>query len=891
MDSAIKGSVILLGAACLAVMLKRDSAAMRHLVWLVAIVAMLVLPVFSLVLPQWQVLPAWAAISQSSPAIEMPTQAVEFPSPLEVPAAESPEQFISGDFDSRPATQAQQRLDATQNKAGVAQMPDDASWSWLNILPILWSFGFGILLLRLMAARWMLWSNQQRAIVIAESGCPVDARKPMRHESDDAIVASFETAHRQLGIRQRVQLLIDSKRTIPVVWGIVRFRLMLPESARQWSSEQLRSVLLHELAHIKRRDTIVQLLAQVACALHWFNPLVWFAAWRLHVERERACDDLVLAQGVRASAYAEHLLNVATKLAVTRWTSACGLAMASHSPLERRLQAILSNRLNRRKVPVVAGMIGLLIGAGIAIPISMLRAAPQVRVELAQNSETSVKLQSDTVARLKWGEPVNGLRMALAWPPIFDDAALGKKPHFQLVVQNVSEKEIHFLASDDAPNPRELNFRADNRTVLVLTDKDTEQAEWHLQPGHCGVLRMFTKEGRDDDGKTVSAGIEGDLSKIDRNHAVAEMEIAKAPTGAWTGKLITGKTRGSADVVAAPTPMHKDAKAHYEVWQRYARTNGDIPGALVGELAATVKQFIKYNPTWETVPKLNAILPRLDATHDWKSADAIALLDEVAGIQDSPLSPAPWKGTRDTIRHGDALPKKYADVRWGEEQPSGLRAAWVLEPSMAEHRIGTAMKARLLVQNSGQVPVMVQVPTWHQGAVKAIDAKGAEVQASGLSWTTMALLHTVRLGPGAYIEINTPGVGFGPRAGMGPWAGPRVGSNVLAKPDDELTLTYSPVPLDGSEVGVSEDDPHVSGPGWWLAHIKTRLNRELPLPADAAERTRLLDRAVRELFATAPTAEETEAFIAAKTPEALDALAKRLATRGDVVSFSGKLPT
>ena len=121
----------------------------------------------------------------------------------------------------------------------------------------------------------------------------------------------------------------------------------------------------------------------------------------------------------------------------------------------------------------------------------------------------------------------------------------------------------------------------------------------------------------------------------------------------------------------------------------------------------------------------------------------------------------------------------------------------------------------------------------------------------------MALLNTVRLGPGEYIEINTPGVGIGPRAGMGPWAGPRVGSNVLAKPGDELALTYSLVPLDGSEVGVSEDDPHVSGPGWWLAHIKTRLNRELPLPADAAERTRLLDRAMRELFATAPSAEET----------------------------------
>ena len=245
----------------------------------------------------------------------------------------------------------------------------------------------------------------------------------------------------------------------------------------------------------------------------------------------------------------------------------------------------------------------------------------------------------------------------------------------------------------------------------------------------------------------------------------------------------------------------------------------------------------------------------------------------------------------DTIRNGEALPKKYADVTWGEEQPNGLRAAWVLEPSAAEHRIGTALKARLLVQNRGQVPVMLQVPTWHQGWVKASDAKGAEVEVSGIEWTTMAQLIPVRLGPGEFIEINTPGVGLGPRAGMGPWAGPRVGSNVLAKPGDELTLTHSPVPLDGSEVGVSEDDPHVFGPGWWLAHIKARLNRELPLPADAAERTRLLDRAVRELFATAPTAEETAAFVADKTPDALDALAKRLAARTDVVSFSGKLPT
>ncbi len=78
--------------------------------------------------------------------------------------------------------------------------------------------------------------------------------------------------------------------------------LLLPDAAENWPLERRRVVLLHELAHIKRLDWLTQTLAYIAGSLHWFNPLVWLAARRMRVEREQACDDLVLPQRFRVPA-------------------------------------------------------------------------------------------------------------------------------------------------------------------------------------------------------------------------------------------------------------------------------------------------------------------------------------------------------------------------------------------------------------------------------------------------------------------------------------------------------------------------------------------------------------------------------------------------------------
>src|SRR5207247_9687465 len=115
---------------------------------------------------------------------------------------------------------------------------------------------------------------------------------------------------RALRLRIRVELLQSSRGIIPVTWGIHHPRILLPGCADDWSDDRARAVLAHELAHIVRRDWIVHVLAELACAIYWFNPLFWIAKNRVCRESEHAADDVVLGLGVEGTEYAAHLLDI-----------------------------------------------------------------------------------------------------------------------------------------------------------------------------------------------------------------------------------------------------------------------------------------------------------------------------------------------------------------------------------------------------------------------------------------------------------------------------------------------------------------------------------------------------------------------------------------------------
>ena len=167
---------------------------------------------------------------------------------------------------------------------------------------------------------------------------------------------------------------LSERAPVPMVCGIWRETIVLPAAARDWPAARLHAVLLHETEHIRRNDLRIQFLGQIACCLYWFQPLAWLALKRLSIERERACDDAVLAGGIQATDYATHLMELARSLGGgSLWVP----AMAESSGLEGRVRELLDDNrsrspLSRRAAVAITTVLVLFL-----VPLAMRRAQAQ----------------------------------------------------------------------------------------------------------------------------------------------------------------------------------------------------------------------------------------------------------------------------------------------------------------------------------------------------------------------------------------------------------------------------------------------------------------------------------------------------------------------------------
>ena len=322
---ALRATVILAGAWAVAHLLRRRSAATRHLVWSVAIAGVLALPVLTAVLPRLAVPLFSIQIDIAGAAGEAPS--ILAPSAESVPAAA--ERPVVAPMIPSAAEVPRPRVLGTAEPA----RPSASSISLTPIVGVAWLIFALLLLTRLAVANARVSAWQRSALPV----------------QDLRWLALLGQLTRRYDIRRPVVLLESAATDVPVTWGVVYPVILVPAND-SWDEEQRTAVLTHELAHVKRFDALTQQLAQVALALLWFHPLVWIAVRRMRLEREHACDDFVLASGARASRYADELLGLARRLSRPTAPAAAALAMARRSELEGRLLAILDPGVRRSAV-------------------------------------------------------------------------------------------------------------------------------------------------------------------------------------------------------------------------------------------------------------------------------------------------------------------------------------------------------------------------------------------------------------------------------------------------------------------------------------------------------------------------------------------------------------
>ena len=226
--------------------------------------------------------------------------------------------------------------------------------SWAFYLFAGWILGAGLLLLRLSVGLW-------RVCQIRSKCSEVDLA-----DLDPAIAGIL----RDFGSRRRVKLCVSGDLAVPTAIGFFRSAIVFPAwLLPQLSPEEIKVILLHELAHLRRWDDWTNLSQKLVKAVFFFHPAVWWIESRLTLEREMACDDMVLAQTVSPRVYASSLISFAEKLQNARALTMAQTLVSRMRDMSLRVAQILDTERPSRTglwkpaLGLSAGMLALVLGA------------------------------------------------------------------------------------------------------------------------------------------------------------------------------------------------------------------------------------------------------------------------------------------------------------------------------------------------------------------------------------------------------------------------------------------------------------------------------------------------------------------------------------------------
>jgi len=530
-EMAIKSSVIIVVAATAAgVMRRRGSAASRHFVWMLAVVSLLVLPAAVVVLPSWNI-----PIRRQIPALSV--------GPAAPMAIES---------------EAIAAVDAAARNDAPLPRPVPVPVSFGAILATAYVAGVAFLLARLVVELWRTRRILSRATTVIGLEWTQLSNECGAH----------------LGIHRDVRLMRSREEVMPMTGGVRKPAIVIPAVADTWDADRRRAVILHELAHVVRFDCLTQALAEAAVALYWPHPGVWWAARRLHVERELACDDRVLSSGTEPREYASHLLEIAHSLGRYR-APALAVGMARPRQLEARMIAMLDPARNRT-IPAANRRL-------LALALSVVVVAPLAAVSLASVPVTlnAPGMPSSSAALPGGGAPV----------------ALAQNPASQMTALSGGTWQIR-LASDGRSAHLTVSV-VPNSTYGTTIPLDSVEGLGAILTGPGGPASYTLKRdaGSFDFEGVVRAGAGGGTFSFTPNAGFADELVRRGfsrPTAfdlgtlAWSDIGFAFLDELNALKYARPTLQQLVNGAQHGVTRRYLREMADL-GYRVGTIDALVR--------------------------------------------------------------------------------------------------------------------------------------------------------------------------------------------------------------------------------------------------------------------------------------------------------------
>lgn len=171
-------------------------------------------------------------------------------------------------------------------------------------------------------------------------GVKIIARNTLQHEVT-YFKEEISSLTQDLGITRKIKVLVSSRCRLPFTYNFAHPVLVIPYEAKDWPKLKLRTILIHELSHIRRHDYLIITLSRFICSVFWFIPMMWIAHAYLQLEQEKLCDSAAIEEGGKPTVYARYMLDLArTARSLILW-SGIFIIKRRNIMLEKRVTNVL----------------------------------------------------------------------------------------------------------------------------------------------------------------------------------------------------------------------------------------------------------------------------------------------------------------------------------------------------------------------------------------------------------------------------------------------------------------------------------------------------------------------------------------------------------------------